>query len=88
MPIDYERMRKSGPKLKAQLTRAQKKQDLQSRYYYVKQACVDAVREWEAIGAWPDNWSHWQRALDDAHAQLSYQSSYRVLVRPRLEDLA
>jgi hypothetical protein len=31
-------------------------------------ACRDAVAEWDqAAGAmWPDDWSRWQRALDDA----------------------
>jgi hypothetical protein len=32
----------------------------------VTAACRAAVREWEEIGAWPDRWSDWQRALDDA----------------------
>ena len=22
--------------------------------------------EWDRIGAWPDDWSNWQRAIDDA----------------------
>jgi hypothetical protein len=59
--IDYARMKKSHPKLKAALTRAQKK-----GFVAVKEACIKAVTEWNAIGAWPDNWSLWQRTLDDA----------------------
>ncbi len=65
--IDYERMKRVGPKLKAALTRAKNKQDTKARYFAVKDACKAAVREWNSIGAWPDNWSHWQRALDDAY---------------------
>jgi hypothetical protein len=78
--IDYARMKKSGPKLKAMLTRAQHKTDAQSRYFYVRAACIAAVNEWV------DNWSHWQRALDDAYNQLPYESSYRNGPR-RLEEL-
>ena len=85
--IDYARMQKSGPKLKAQLTRAQNKTDVQSRYFYVKQACTDAVREWNAVGAWIDNWSRWQQALNDAYFELPYDSSYRGTPCPRLEEL-
>jgi hypothetical protein len=87
MPIDYARMQKSGPKLKAMLTRAQNKVDVQSRYFYVKQACKAAVTEWDAVGAWVDDWSRWQRALDDAYYQLPFASSYRTPTCPRLEEL-
>jgi hypothetical protein len=66
MAIDYARMQKSGPKLKAKLTRAQHAHDPESVYYAVKKACKVAVMEWNEIGAWPDNWSLWQRAFDDA----------------------
>ena len=59
--IDYERMQRSGPKLKAQLTRAKKQ-----GYTAVLAACKNAIAEWNQVGAWPDNWSLWQRTLDDA----------------------
>ena len=84
--INYALAKKQGPKLKAALTRAQNKYDAQSRYFYVKQACKAAVTEWDVVGAWVDNWSHWQRALDDAYNQLPYESSYRNGPR-RLEEL-
>lgn len=58
--IDYERARKSGPKLKAALTRATKSGDPEK----VALACKRAVREWDEIGCWPDNWALWQAALD------------------------
>jgi hypothetical protein len=61
MPINYELAKQENPKLKAELTRAQKKD-----YIAVLAACRHAVARWEVWGAWPDNWSHWQRALDDA----------------------
>lgn len=60
--IDYARMNKSLPKLKAALTRAIKSGDPAK----VKDACQAAVKEWNAIGAWPDNWHSWQIALNDA----------------------
>ena len=62
MAIDYERMKRTHPKHKAALTRAVKSKSADK----VKAACTAAVREWDEIGAWPDNWSNWQRALDDA----------------------
>jgi hypothetical protein len=61
MPIDYERMKRVFPKQKAALTRARK-----IGYSKVLAVVIDAITEWDAIGAWPDNWAHWQRALDDA----------------------
>jgi hypothetical protein len=61
MTIDYARMKKTQPKLKAALTRAIKSKDRQK----VIAACTAAVTEWDEIGAWPDDWSNWQRALND-----------------------
>jgi hypothetical protein len=61
MPINYELMKREGPKLKAALTRAQKK-----GYKDVLAACYMALAHWAEWGAWPDDWSRWQRALDDA----------------------
>jgi hypothetical protein len=90
MSIDYARMQKSGPKLKAQLTRATKIVDPMKRYVAVKAACVAAVTEWNAVGAWIDDWSHWQRALDDAfyYAQRTYRLvDGREFFSQRLEDL-
>ena len=60
-PIDYERMNAVFPKQKAALTRAIKTGDPEK----VAQVCRAAVIEWNAIGAWPDDWARWQRALDD-----------------------
>jgi hypothetical protein len=70
--IDYERMKRAYPKQKARLTRAKNKfkGDPESIYYAVEKACIAAVSEWNQIGAWPDNWSNWQRALDDAYLDL------------------
>jgi hypothetical protein len=76
MAIDYERMKRVYPKQKAALTQAQKRS-----YSDVLAACRKAVQEWEEIGAWPDNWSRWQRALDDAAFKAG------VLNPSRLEDL-
>jgi len=60
--IDYERMKRVRPMQKAALTRARKSGDSDK----VVLACAAAVKEWDAIGCWPDDWSTWQIALDDA----------------------
>jgi hypothetical protein len=60
--IDYARMNKQLPKQKAALTRAVKSGDPKR----VIDTCRKTIREWDEIGAWPDDWSHWQRALSDA----------------------
>lgn len=31
----------------------------------VADAVIAAVKLWDGVGAWPDNWSYAQRALDD-----------------------
>lgn len=72
--IDYARMRVEHPKLKAALTRARKSGDRDK----VIVACAKAVKVWDEIGAWPDDWSLWQRTLDDV---------FPVFQAPRLEDL-
>lgn len=81
MPINYERAKANGPKLKAALTRAEKK-----GYTAVLQACKQAVQEWEQWGAWPDNWSRWQRAISDAANKHTRETGVYVNA-PRLEDL-
>ena len=75
--IDYERMKRTNPKHKAALTRAKKK-----GYSAVLAACVDAVKEWDEIGAWPDDWARWNRALGDAassHVRLGNPSFSRIV---------
>ena len=62
MPIDYARAKRAAPGLKAALTRAVKSGDVEK----IKAACRKAVAEWDAWGAWPDNWHTWQVALNDA----------------------
>jgi hypothetical protein len=64
-PIDYDGVNRHHPKQRAALTRAVNSGDPER----VKAAVVKAVREWGQApynGAWPDDWSRWQRALDDA----------------------
>lgn len=91
MAIDYERMKRTFPKQKAALTRAMRKANAQERYVAVKTACKAAVAEWDAIGAWPDAWSTWQRALDDATLNFSYNRTGATIEIPahtiRLEEL-
>lgn len=47
---------------KAALARAVKTGDANK----IAAACKKAVAEWNEIGYWPDDWSRWQRALNDA----------------------
>jgi hypothetical protein len=60
--IDYARARREFPKQKAALTRAIKTGDVNK----IRAACAKAVAEWDAVGAWPDDWARWERALNDA----------------------
>lgn len=71
--IDYVRMKRTFPKQKAALTRALKTRDPEK----VLAAAQAAVREWDEIGAWPDDWARWQRALDDVYPMFS---------APRMDD--
>ncbi len=91
--IDYERAKRESPKLKAALTSANKTKEPKERYSAVLAACRMATRAWELWGAWPDNWSHWQRSLDDAF--FAYRRTRDLSDRlwdntahcPRLEEL-
>jgi len=77
-PIDYDAANKMFPKQKAALTRAINSGDRDK----VVLACAKTVKEWNAApfnGAWPDDWSRWQRALDDAFGWPNQA--------PRLQDL-
>jgi hypothetical protein len=61
---DYAACNKAFAKQKAALTRAQKK-----GREAVLFECMKAVEQWSEApfnGMWPDDWSRWQRALDDA----------------------
>ena len=56
------RMSRVRPSQKAALTRAVKTRNPER----IATVCRAAVREWDAIGAWPDDWHRWQAALNDA----------------------
>jgi hypothetical protein len=76
-PPDYDGVSKVYRKQKAALTRAINSDDSDK----IVVAVTKAVREWGEApfnGAWPDDWSRWQRALDDA---LPFGRA------PRLDDL-
>lgn len=77
-PIDYARMKREWPKQKAALTRARNKPDPEARRDATLLACASAVKAWDEIGAWPDDWSLFQRALDDC---------FPVFHAPDLRDL-
>ncbi|AWY05325.1 hypothetical protein SEA_MEMENTOMORI_71 [Microbacterium phage MementoMori] len=59
--IDYERMNREWPGQKRRLAAAVETGDPVK----VAEVCIDAVKVWDEIGAWPDDWSAFQRALDD-----------------------
>lgn len=80
--INYEAAKKMFPKQKAALTRAQKK-----GYTAVLATCRKTVKEWNDIfGAWPDDWSLWQRALGDAAFSYARETGQQPSVF-RLEEL-
>lgn len=60
--IDYDRMKREWPKQKAALTRAVKSGSAEK----VAAVCIAAVKVWDEVGAWPDDWSLFARALGDA----------------------
>jgi len=60
--IDYQRMARVRRGQKSALTRAIKSRDPER----ILSVCAAAVREWNAIGAWPDDWHRWQIALSDS----------------------
>lgn len=59
--IDYARMQEVWPQQKRDLAAAVKTGVAEN----VAQVCVRAMNTWDEIGAWPDDWSLFQRALDD-----------------------
>lgn len=74
--VDYDLLNRVVRRQRAALTRAKKSSDRAK----VLAACKAAVDEWNHMPGmmWPDDWSRWQRALDDM---------YPVFHAPRLEDL-
>lgn len=75
-PVDYAALNAMVRRQRAALTRAVRSGDPDK----VVLACRDAVTAWNAPGGmWPDDWSRWQRALDDI---------FPVFHAPLLEDLA
>lgn len=75
-PVDYDQLNKMVRRQRAALTRAVNSGERDK----VILAAAKAVREWNQPGCmWPDDWSRWQRAVDDVlplHQQI------------RIEDLA
>src|SRR5205807_481747 len=84
--IDYARMQQVYPKQKATLTRAEKLEDPGARRDAVVKAAKEAIAEWDKIGAWPDNWSRWQRAVDDAEFK-ARRAGLPAMENTRLEEL-
>ena len=71
--VDYEALNRMVRRQRAALTRAVNSGEPER----VVLACRDAVAEWNRPGSmWPDDWSRWQRALDDVlplHQQVSLE---------------
>jgi hypothetical protein len=70
-PVDYKKLNDMVRRQRAALTRAVNSGDRDR----VVLACRDAVNEWNQPGCmWPDEWAHWQCALDSVlpfHQQVS-----------------
>lgn len=79
--IDYARMQAVFPKQKAALTRAEKRSDPLDRLRATIEACEKTVPVWDEIGAWPDDWARWARALEDA-----WRAAWRELSYTERED--
>lgn len=61
--VDYQALNRMVRRQRAALTRAVNSGDPER----IVLVCRDAVREWNAPDClWPDDWTLWQRALDDA----------------------
>lgn len=68
MTIDYDRMNRVWPVQKQALDAAVKlpASDLEeeaARLRAVEDVCLAAMTEWDEIGAWPDDWGVFERAL-------------------------
>jgi hypothetical protein len=62
VPVDYGALNRMVRRQRTALSRAVRSGTADN----VILACRDAVREWDQPGAmWPDDWTRWQRALDD-----------------------
>jgi hypothetical protein len=64
--IDYERMNREFPAVKAALTRAERQDEIRRPLAVVK-ACERFVELSERCGAMPDDWARWRNALEDAY---------------------
>lgn len=64
--IDYARAQRIFTKRKGAMTRAKRRGPLA-----VVNECIAAEREFRETGSYPDNWSMWAVAYDDAILELS-----------------
>lgn len=62
MSIDYAKAAKQWPTQKSNLTRAIRSGDTTK----IIATTEKTLAQWDEVGSWPDDWSRWQRALDDA----------------------
>jgi len=80
--MNYELAKREAPKVRAALTRAEKK-----GYKAVLAACYMAIAHWSSWGAWPDDWHRWNIALGDAATKHEYATGERARFRC-LDDLS
>lgn len=66
MSIDYKRMQEVWPGQIKALDKAMKITDSADRLTAVKKVIVEVTDVWDEIGAWPDDWARFERALTDA----------------------
>lgn len=59
--INYQLANETFPRQTRELNRAMNTKDPDK----VREVCRRHVDEWNIIGAWPDNWTRWERALND-----------------------
>lgn len=86
MTINYSRMQDEWPKQKRALNRALKKTNPHERRKAVEKVCIEAVTVWDEVGAWPDDWAMFQRALDDSRHWNDWISLEELVRRDRWEQ--
>ena len=92
MTIDYEAARVRWPLQKRELAAAQKATGENEPRASVERVIEAHVREWNEWGAWPDDWSGHQRALDDVRhwrEQISleeFMAERNAELRARVEE--
>lgn len=59
--VDYDELNRVVRAQRSALTRAVKTGDTEK----VAETIKAHIAKWDEIGMWPDDWSHWDRAIND-----------------------